>query len=271
MVDIQGVSDLLGSGFAILRNHLPPDRLPENPGGWAALLIPLGVVLALWGARLLKTAYVLGFMAAGAAVGLNLARANSIDQLIGLFLGAGLAGLVGHFLFRWWVGATAAICAVLLVTFLSASKPVQMLKEYEEHRLGMSSGTYALPAAPADSEVSLVRYLEDFRTFLLQNKQDFVYKSAFVLGLAGLLGLGIGILLPRLTMIVGTSCVGVITASTGLGGVLSSKWPDAWGWAAANAGWCLGAAGVLLVASMLFQARKRRTALPVPAPLPAAA
>jgi hypothetical protein len=160
---------------------------------------------------------------------------------------------------------------VLLVLLVSASKPVQLVRDYEEHRLGMSSGVYALPSAPAPADAHLADYLEGFRTFLLENRQEFMYRSAFVLGLAALLGLAIGILLPRLTMIVGTSLVGVVASAAGIGVLLSTRWPAGLAWVSGNVPWTFGAAGLLLASAMLFQARRRRPVVAAPAAAPATA
>src|SRR5690349_339609 len=102
MEHIQAAIDLWSRTVELLRNHVPPERWP-NATLWSALALPIGLIMAFWGARILRTLYVLGFMAVGAYYGMKVAQSEQIkvDALVGLILGAGLAGLIGHLLFRW--------------------------------------------------------------------------------------------------------------------------------------------------------------------------
>ena len=65
MVGVQEVIELLSRGVGLIRNHVAiPDLWPDAT--WAAVVAVLaGLVLALWGGRLLRALYVIAFMAIG--------------------------------------------------------------------------------------------------------------------------------------------------------------------------------------------------------------
>ncbi len=85
------------------------------------------------------------------------------------------------------------------------------------------------------------------------------------------LGLGLGVVLPRFTTIVGTSSVGVLALTTGSAMLVSRHLPSIWDSILANTVWFLGGAGLLLVVSLAFQARHGHLREVVSAPAPAAA
>ncbi len=269
MFDVQPAADLLSSGVNLLRNHVPPERWP-NPILWSALAIPMGLLSALWGARLLRVVYVLAFMVIGAAVGFRVAEAHQIDRLIGFILGAGFAGLIGYLLFRLWLGATAGACAVLLMAVVTAPHLSAVIQDFDNHRLGVSTGEYTLaqPAgsAPNGSYAESRQYLTEMKDYLWKNRPELVYKGGFLVALVWLLGLTLGAVLPRLTMVIATSLIGVASLAIGAGYLLAMRWPDAWIAAKAHPLGLLGGLALLLLVSVSFQLRSRRIVSPPPAP-----
>jgi len=109
MMNIDEVVDRVSIGAEVARQHVPPEWCPD-PGITAVASLLAGLALVLWGGRLLRGLYVLAFMGIGAAIGIKIARIAEVDDLIGLVLGAGLAGVAGHVLYHCGWGSRRA-CA----------------------------------------------------------------------------------------------------------------------------------------------------------------
>src|SRR5207253_7848115 len=121
MFDFQATSNVLKEWYGFFKYHVPVDHWPD-PVVWSGAAVLAGAVLAFWGARLLRPLYVLIFMIAGAAVGVRLAGVSQVDRLIGLVLGAGAAALIAVVFFRWWVGLTTGLVAVLILIAAAAPR-----------------------------------------------------------------------------------------------------------------------------------------------------
>ena len=125
--------------------------------------------------------------------------------------------------------------------------------------LGVGSEAYAL-GDPSDG--GALAMLGALRTYLGDRYEAVATKLAVVLGLTWLLGLAMGVLLPRFTAIVGTSLVGILAAAIGAKVLLSAHWPNAWSSVADKEIWALGVLGTCLLASLAYQGRPRRPAVP---------
>jgi len=257
----------------------------------AALAVTVGLILAFWGARLLRMIYVVGFMAAGAAAGVRFARQVEMDPLIGFVLGAGLVGLLGHLLFRWWVGVTAAVCAVLVVAavggpWLADCAEVLADNLWEQatgHKyfaeLSASSApaeeaAERIPASAAWSESgggdrpTPIGFLVALGKTVWAEHQPYARRLVLGAGAAAVLALALGVLLPRLTMILGTSVIGVLAMVIGGVVLVKESAPSLWQLLQAHLPWVWGAIGVVLLISVTFQARcgrMREVAAAVPA------
>ncbi len=269
MVGAKEVVDLVSGAAALVRDHALPSGYWPDPTTVAAVAVVAGAVLALWGGRLLRAFYVLAFMAAGAAAGVRLARVAGVDDLIGLVLGGGLAGLTGYLFYRWWVGMTAGICAMLVVVAVAGARnlPViqSQLQAFTDHRLGVGTGRYVpgLPELQANRGEPVPAYLAEFGAYYWDTQREAVYRIAFILGLTGLIGLGMGLILPRFTTILVTSLIGVLGLALGTGLLISTYRPGWWAVILGRVAWFLAGLGVVLIVSLAYQARHGR---PVSAP-----
>jgi len=258
---INDISSLLSQVFEFFKNHVPVDQWPYLT--YAALTAAVvGLILSLWGARILRLVYVILFMIAGAACGIHVADRTQVDLLIGLVLGAGLLGLIGHLLYRWWVGITAAVCAMLFVALISGPTVIPTeLQYFQDQRLGVSAEEYVLPNASSDSAVQvdmLSQYLSEIYDYFWNQRRKMVVKMGLILGIAGFLGLSIGLVLPRFTTIVGTCLLGVLGLAVGAGILISAYLPGVWAFMIVKSTWFIGAASLYLLGALLFQARSRR-------------
>jgi uncharacterized membrane protein HdeD (DUF308 family) len=91
-------------------------------------------------------------------------------------------------------------------------------------------------------------------------------------GIAALLGLALGVVLPRLTTVIGTSVFGVLAVAGGVASLLAAYAPNVWRSCQSEPGWTYGILGLLLVVSLAFQARRGRLrqVAPAAAAVPAA-
>lgn len=284
MVDLQAMIDQTSSWVEFGRQYWSLDW-SLNPTWTAGIAVLAGLILALWGARLLRTVYVLALMAAGAAIGVYFARRLEVDFLLGLVLGAGLLGLIGHLLYRWLVGLTAGVCAALVVAAVGAPWLVDRAEAFADDLLAGATGQriFADEIPPTDSPpadipegdmapvVGPQTFVKALASSLWKENRQELTTLGVLIAAAIVLGLGLGVVLPRFTTIVGTSSVGVLALTTGLAMLASRHLPSLWGSILANTAWFLGGAGLLLVVSLAFQARHGHLREVVSAPAPAAA
>ncbi len=269
MFDYQVTIDALTQWGGFLRNHVPVERWP-NPVLWSGVAVLAGLVLAFWGARLLRTIYVLMFMVMGGLVGVRLAGAGQVDLLIGLTLGAGLGALLAAALFRFWVGLTTGTVAVLVLVLAGSPRLNQEFLSFNDFRQGVGSGDWSTSLRPPeppklDSWEQTRAYAAEFKNYLLSHRQDALVRSGVALGLVWLLGTAAGWLLPRVTMVFGTSVFGIVLLGGGAGVLLSTRWPAVWNSIIQNRSWFLAGLAVLFLAALSYQARNRRIpTIPVP-------
>lgn len=267
MMGVEAITDLISRGADFYRHYVPPEwNAYPNVAAAGALIV--GIALAFWGARVLRTIYVLAFLVAGAAGGFLLGRRYQIDPLIGLTFGGGVAALLGYVFFRWWVGMTAGALAVLVVTLVASARLSEVHQEYRDHLAGVGTGGYAnVWSAGSESPASVAGGLIHY---LANDRRDFGARLAVASSLAWLLGMAMGMLLTRFTVVVGTSVFGVLLLSAGGGVVMWRHLPNLWGFLAGYPQWCLVAPLVLLIAAIWSQVRPEpKKAAPAPASPPA--
>lgn len=263
MDDLQAVTDFISRGADLYRHHAPAE-LSAYPNLVAGAALFVGAVLAFWGARLLRPIYVMAFIAVGARMGLEAGRLLQIDPLIGLTFGGGIAGFIGYFLYRWWVASTAAVLAVVLVLGVAWPRIMDMEREAADQSTGVGTDHYILGSGiPADSPA---KHWAGVVSYVRTNRRDFGFRLVAAAGLAWILGLVTGLLLPRFTVIVGTSVFGVLLLSGGIGVLLWRNAPDLWSRVASHPDWYLAGMALLLLVSGWRQSRLGKVKLPVPPP-----
>ena len=267
MLNLEVISDLVARGTEAYRHYVPPEWVPY-PNLTAAGVAGAGFLLAFWGARLLRTIYILGFMVVGAAEGFKIGANLGIDTLIGLTFGAGIAGLIAYVFFRWWVGVTTGAVAALLVLALASPKLVPLNQGYQDFGHGVGTGNYT-PGNGAEDQ-NIAEYAKGLSQFIWTQHKDFAERFVLAAGLAWLLGVLLGLVLPRFTMILGTSLFGVWLAAGGIGVLLCRNWPEAWTTVTAHPDWYLVGMGALLIVSAWRQTRAGRAPAAPVAPAPPA-
>lgn len=275
MLDWQSTVELTNTVRELARNHLEGMGTGWlNPSYVAAGAVVAGVILALWGSRILRLALVLACLVVGASIGRRMAQSLQVDVLIGVLVGAVICGLMAYFMYRWWVGmVTGGLVALLVLVIFAGPKLLNERQAYDDSRLGVGSGRYELPSAGMPLYSTPADYGEQFGSYLWSQRREAVYRTLGPVAVAGVCGMIVGLLMPRLATILWTSLVGVAAAMGGGGFLMASMWPETWAKVQSNASWLVGVAVVAFGLSVMYQATHTRrrpaveplTTLPTPA------
>jgi hypothetical protein len=246
--------------------HVPPEyQVPVLPVAVGSLL--LGIGLSVLGAKLARVGVTLGFVAVGVLLASALAPIIHTPVIAVVLIGALLAGGIGYALFRLWVGlAAAAFFAAIAVGTYGSQVVVPRFIEYDPAY--KFNGTFTLPDK-AEGDTTSDRVLSDLQTWAddfwlyVQSREVDVNKRIWGMGLgAALIGLVLGMLLPRFTLIVATSMVGTLMVMSGLAGLAAQLHVDLPA-AAGQHGRILAVAGIVFLgASLLLQMLLTRKAPP---------
>ena len=235
-------------------------------------LLLLGIGLSVLGAKLARAGITCGLGVAGALLALAFAPLIDVPTIVVILIGTFVAGGIGYGLFRLWVGlVAAAFFSAVAIGAYGSRAVVPHFVEYQS--VQDFDGTFTLREAPGtfDSETSRdaladVRAWADDFWLYIQSKQVDVNRRILLLGVgSALLGLLLGALLPRLTLIVTTSVVGTIMVMSGLA-ALAARFQVDLPQAVGQHERVVATAGIVfLLASLLLQTLLTRKA-PVPAP-----
>ena len=197
-------------------HHLPKDQLPNAVYvGGAALLV--GVVLALWGAKLLRPIFALTFVASGAWYGGEIATQFGISETIGIVIGAAVMGVLGYVLYRMWVAGTSAVLvAAIALCIYGAYNVMPHWSAYQQP--AQVTEFYVGPADNPDADAwqMLVISLQDFWAYLQEKEADVTRHATLLLCVAAVVGFLLGLFAERTVTIVWTSALGVMVGSVGI-------------------------------------------------------
>ena len=249
------------------QTHVPPEyQVPVLPVAIGMLV--LGIGLSVLGAKLARLGITLGFAAVGALAAMPLAP--SINQPVAAvaLIGSLVSGGLGYALFRLWVGlAAATLLTAIAVGVYGGQVVVPHFMAYDSTQ--NFDGSFSLPAAAEEQTPANQQTLSDLETWAsdfwvyVQSRETDVNKRVCGIGLAaGMLGLLVGMLLPRLTVIVASSVVGTFLVMSGLAG-LAARFHLDLPQAAGQHGRAIALAGIVFwCASLLLQALLTRPAPP---------
>ncbi|MCK4660303.1 MAG: hypothetical protein KAV82_12340 [Phycisphaerae bacterium] len=229
------------------QTNIPPEyQVPVFPVAVGMLVIGIG--LSVLGAKLARWGITCAFGAAGVAVAAALAPGIDLSTIAVIVIGAIVAGGIGYWMFRLWVGlAAAALFGVVAVGFYGSHAVVPHFLEYQSgydfnnavampqagdietftavyHAEDDKAGTVSLARtfaseAGADALSGLRAWAEDFWVYVQSQEAD-VNKWIPGIGLAaGLIGFLLGVFRSRFTLILGTAMVGITLVMSGLAGL----------------------------------------------------
>lgn len=250
----------------LLRYHLPTDEFAIPPGSIAMSLLA-GLVLSLFGARLVRFCLGIIFMGGGGVIGGYFARQYGYSPLPGILIGAVLLGVIGYFLFRMWVSALAGVLlAVIAAGVVAMPEMPALVQQFEQSRTGGATSDYLLPAANQQEEekpLLLSQYCIECGQFIQARRPELVRNTAIVSALAFLLGSAIGLFAYQWAMILGTTITGAALLISGLAPLANRYWPQAIEWIHGNPKPAMGILAGWMLLAILSQYRGVRKTVQV--------
>ncbi len=215
-----------------IRHHLPAE-LTSNVLVAAGVTGVVGLILSLWGAKVFRAAIVIGFLGLGAWGGLAADQWLNLGMWFCVISCALLSGAIGLVLYRLWVGVGwAFILSSVALSVLATNSAVPHWQPFQDSRTAQTvlvAGNFQPPSVEQQARFNspeLRQVFADFGGYLTENVPNIKRNSVLIGGLAGTLGLLMGLLAVRFTMILASSITGVIllTSTTMYG--LSRYRPD---------------------------------------------
>lgn len=206
--------------------HVPAQYHPPAVPVAMGLLI-LGIGMAVLGARMARGGLTFAFACIGGLTAF--AFRSHVNWHPAALLGGGMAigAMCGFLLFRLWIGVAAAgLCAALALGVYGSRNVAPHFAAYDStHNF---NGVFTVPEASAsDTEAvssapsleahfdQLKSWCRDFWLYVQSQESDVnLWVAGVALG-AGLFGFLLGSVLPRLTLIVGTACLGTTLVLSG--------------------------------------------------------
>ncbi len=207
----------------LIRHHIPSEWM-VSPVVAAVLCLVGGLILSLWGARMVRGLFILAFVGGGIWAGYAAGMRMQINPYIGAAAGAALLGVVGVLMFRLWIGvAWAALLTMVALTMLGSRQVLPHWGPFQEANLTLITGTAALdpyqPPTPEQqaefNDPQLGTVLSRFGEYLTQQQPTLRRNALLLTGIAAVAGLLMGLIAANLTAIVATSVVGVGLMGTG--------------------------------------------------------
>jgi len=196
-------------------HHVPTEAtLPVFVAG-PAVLVGVGVITAVLGAKLVRPTLTLTFAIAGAVVGANVGESLGISLPLTSALTAAVFGLAGFYFLRLWVGLlTCALFAGLATGSYGAHRLMPQLETYGQtppEVIAEQNANFTVPSIEAQQ----MQLNPEFKTWANQFWNDAtaadqtLQRDVVVAGIAaGVFGLLLGLVAVRFTLIVVTSAIG---------------------------------------------------------------
>ncbi|MCP4590652.1 MAG: hypothetical protein GY842_07905 [bacterium] len=275
-MDAHQITQFLDQIERLWVSQVPPEyQIPALPVAVGALVA--GIVLSVLGAKLARFGIACAFGVLGIMAGVLLAPGVNLPEAVIVVLGALVVGGLGYGLFRLWVGiSAAAFFGVVAVSIYGSQAVVPHFVEYDPaYRLDSTcivSETIVTDTGGCDrfdTVLSDLRMWADDFWLYVQHRETDVNRKVLGIGLgAGLLGLLLGTIIPRLTLIVVSSVVGTVLVMSGLAGLAAEFHLDL-SRAGMEHGRFAAAAGItFLLASLLLQTLLTRQPPAAPRPEP---
>jgi hypothetical protein len=248
----------------LIRHHVPP-VYQQNALGGAALLAVFGLILALWGVRVYRAGLVVAFAGVGAWVGLAADQWLGMGRWFCLISSTLVFGALGFVLYRLWVGiGWAALLSLVAVSVLGVQQAWPQWSGFSESHLSGAAFAEAQFEVPSPAEQARFNspdpatVLKEFGSYLGQQVPGLKRNAGILAALAGVVGLLMGLLAVKLTVILASSLLGVLLLAASAGYCLSRFEPQALEQAVSQpaAVWLgMGAAILLAMAVQWLQTR----------------
>lgn len=262
---MSGLSQILEQASRFAEQHVPAEAVePVVPA--AILIVAAGVVISVLGAKLIRPTLTAGFGVGGALAGGQFAYLTGLPAPVTVIVAGVLAGGIGYFLHRLWVGVGAAI--VLAGIAVAVFGYFRILPEVDTFQPAGTAPTAEGPAAdfelldPGQQEAYLQqspeKWARQFWTHLTSRQPHVETRLGTIAAAAGLLGLLLGAILTRPTLIMYTSLVGTSLVALGLTVLTARLDPELYRSALDHPRLLAGAGAGLLLLSLVLQGRLYR-------------
>jgi hypothetical protein len=262
---MNGMSRILEQASRFVEQQLPPEAIqPVVPA--AILLIIAGVLVGVLGARLIRPGLTAIFGIGGALAGGQCAHATGLPMPVTVIISGLVAGGIGYALYRLWVGVGAAmVLAGIAVSVFAYQRIAPEVETFESSGVTAAVGDEAAKFAVLDPDEqqdylthSPEKWARQFWTHLTGRQSGIGRRLAAIAGAGGLLGLLLGVILTRPTLILYTSFVGTSLVAGGLAVLAARLDVELYRSALASPGLLTGAMASLLLTSLVLQARLYR-------------
>ncbi len=258
--------------FDFARDQLtPPPGYEWAPFAIMAAVTLVGLLVLLRGARWAPGLAALAFVGIGGGAGVALARAVGTPQWPTVAVTAVVGGVLGVALFRFWQARVLATCSVLAAFSVYY---VRTLTVPVDNWWSASADPNFVSLDPAGTVVGEARTtawvrLQELWSYLVEHVPGFTGHVWMILLIAGIGGLVIGLLLPRLSRALWAATLGTLLAGVGVAALLHDFLPAALDWFLADntRAWAIvaGVWAVSVVVNFLSAGKRKAGRRPRPA------
>jgi hypothetical protein len=248
----------------------------QSMGTWptGVIVVLFGLGLAMFGAKSAHIVLTLGFALGGALLGHAFAQAADFNPVFFVIVMGGLAGVIGYQTFRLWVGVLASL--VLAALCLTAFGYVRVAPEVTEFNAALQrvQGDTPMALAASDEEGDAEEgihilgedgvwtddhWFEGFWAHLEKRDPEAGNWGGAIAIVAGMVGLVLGLMALRPSLVVTTSMIGTLCVFAGGMAIAAAAWPSAYKWCLQQPVLTGAALGAFAVASLVIQGRMTRS------------
>lgn len=210
--------------------NVPPD-LVARPALVAIAVLVAGVGVSVLGAKLARPGFTVFLAAIGASCGLWFSRQLGVQDLIGGLVGAAMVGTVAYVTYRMWVGLLVGlVLSSVALGALGYQRVVPHVSEFQKTTM-VSPASFTLPTAEQQDayfERSPEVWMQKFWAFVT-DRDTALESNGRVVGFgAAMIGLFLGVVAVRWTMILATSALGAALVTSSLMTISSTVFPGAY-------------------------------------------
>ena len=241
-------------------HHVPTEATVPVFVAGPIVIVAIGLITAVLGAKLARPSLTLAFAIAGAAFGAGVGSSYDISQPLAASIAAVVMGLAGFFLHRLWVGViTCVLFASLATGTYGTHRLIPQIEQYPQpppEVLAQAPETFTVPTPQAqDTHLNpqFKTWAKAFWTDANQRDKSLTRDLVLAGATAGVLGLLLGLVAVRMTLILVTSLIGTTLLISGGTALVHEYQPDFYQACVANPSVAGIMGGVCLLASMILQ------------------
>lgn len=270
---MDAVSQFLDRAQLLVQNHVPQEVSVPVMTATAIGLIVIGLGSAVLGAKLARGVLITSFVVMGLMAGVAVGHRVDAPEIVAGLVGAGIGGAMGYFLHRLWVGIAAGVLMSMLVTgTYGAYHLVPHLDAYEQSHgaiPAVTDGHFTTPD-PQTQEARLNPQFTDwskgFWNYVNEKAPQVTRNLEIITPALACLGVLMGLVAVRLTLVLMTSVAGIVLLTSGLAALVHQFRPELYETTMQHPEAIGAAFGVFLIGSLVLQTLLTRPAKAKAAP-----